>query len=269
MYKIHFLVILKFTRTILPYLICKITAVLLLSTLLFVQTNVAGEIEIPFHIGEKLTFELKWEVVPAGEAILEVFPNQTINTVESRHFGMRVKTNKFVDIFYKVREHLDAYTDNSLHHSVLYTERHIAGNTKKDLIVSFDWNQLTAQYSNFGKKRKPITIRPGTLDPLSAFYFCRRAELYPGAVIQRPVTDGKKCVYGMARIIKKERITVPAGTFNTYLIEPELKDVGGVFKKSKNAKIQLWITADSRRIPVKIKSKVIVGSFTGELVAAE
>ncbi len=99
----------------------------------------------------------------------------------------------------------------------MYTERHIAGNTKKDLIVSFDWNQLTAQYSNF----------------------------------------------------KKERITVPAGTFDTYLIEPELKDVGGVFKKSKNAKIQLWITADRRRIPVKIKSKVIVGNFTGELVTAE
>ncbi|OQY07152.1 MAG: hypothetical protein B6I22_03595 [Desulfobacteraceae bacterium 4572_123] len=108
-------------------------------------------------------------------------------------------------------------SEKNLHHSVLYTERHIAGNTKKDLIVSFDWNQLTAQYSNF----------------------------------------------------KKERITVPAGTFDTYLIEPELKDVGGVFKKSKNAKIQLWITADRRRIPVKIKSKVIVGNFTGELVTAE
>lgn len=55
MYKIHFLVILKFTRTILPYLICKTNAVLLLITLLFAQTGVADHTEIPFHIGEKFT----------------------------------------------------------------------------------------------------------------------------------------------------------------------------------------------------------------------
>jgi len=30
----------------------------------------------------------------------------------------------------------------------------------------------------------------------------------------------------------------------------------------------LWVTADKRRIPVKIKSKVVVGSFVGELVSA-
>lgn len=268
MYKIRFSGAVKYTGTISPHLlICKAGAVLLIITLLFIRTGAADETGIPFNAGEKLTFALKWEVVPAGDAVLEVFPNQTIDTVETLHFGMRVKTNKFVDIFYKVREQLDAYTDTGLNHSVLYTEQHIAGNTKKDLVVRFDWNQHTAQYTNFGKKRKPINIRPGTFDPLSAFYFSRRADLYPGAVIQRPVTDGKKCVLGMARVIKKERITVPAGTFDTYLIEPELKDVGGVFKKSRHAKIQLWITADSRRMPVKIKSRVVVGSFVGELTA--
>jgi hypothetical protein len=41
--------------------------------------------------------------------------------------------------------------------------------------------------------------------------------------------------------------------------------VGGVFEKSPDAKLQLWVSADYRRLPVKLKSKVIVGSFTGEL----
>jgi hypothetical protein len=53
------------------------------------------------------------------------------------------------------------------------------------------------------------------------------------------------------------------------LVEPDLKHVGGVFKKSKNAKLRIWVTADARRIPVKIESEVIVGSFVGELVSAE
>jgi hypothetical protein len=43
--------------------------------------------------------------------------------------------------------------------------------------------------------------------------------------------------------------------------------VNVVFEKSENAKIQIWVTADKRRMPVKIKSKVLVGSFVGELVS--
>jgi hypothetical protein len=47
-----------------------------------------------------------------------------------------------------------------------------------------------------------------------------------------------------------------------------LEHIGGVFEKSKNARIRLWVTADERRILVKVKSKVVVGSFTGELISA-
>ncbi|MFZ0484922.1 MAG: DUF3108 domain-containing protein, partial [Desulfobacterales bacterium] len=80
---------------------------------------------------------------------------------------------------------------------------------------------------------------------------------------------GKKCVIGKLSVIKRETLKLKSGTYDTYLIEPELKHIGGVFEKSKNAKIQMWVTADKRRIPVKIKSKVVVGSFVGELVSAE
>ena len=48
-----------------------------------------------------------------------------------------------------------------------------------------------------------------------------------------------------------------------------MEHIGGVFKKSKGAKLQIWVTSDERRIPVKIKSKVSVGSFVAELVSYE
>ena len=74
---------------------------------------------------------------------------------------------------------------------------------------------------------------------------------------------------GRVQIVGREEVKLSSGTYDTYLLEPELKDLGGVFKKSKNAKIQVWITADERKIPVKVKSKVVVGSFVAELVSAE
>jgi len=54
--------------------------------------------------------------------------------------------------------------------------------------------------------------------------------------------------------------------YDTYLVEPDLKDVRGVFEKSRKSRLRLWITADEQRLLVKIKSKVVVGSFTGTLM---
>ena len=110
---------------------------------------------------------------------------------------------------------------------------------------------------------------PSSFDPLSAFYTIRRTEMHPGLTITQPITDGKKNVVGEARVVRRETIKVQGKSYDTFLIIPDLKHVGGVFKESENAKMQIWVTADSRHIPVRLKSKVVVGSFVGDLVKAE
>lgn len=221
-----------------------------------------------FLPGERLTFVLKWTIVPAGEAVLEILPKGQINGVDAHHFVMTAQSNAFVDAFYMVRDRIDAWTDASVSRSLLYRKKQHEGDTRRDITVLFDWGKMTAQYINQNKARDPISIEEGTFDPLSVFYWSRTEKWAVGKRIQRTVTDGKKQVLGMADIVRRERVKVPAGVFDTFLIEPDFSQVGGVFNKSKDAKIQLWISADHRRIPVKLKSKVIVGSFTGELVRA-
>ena len=237
-------------------------------TLGFAGTTNEGEGNFPFQPGEKLTFQVNWSFIPAGEAVLEVLPVETINGVKSYHFVMTAKTNSFADIFYKVRDRIDAYTDIEMNHTILYKKRQREGRTKRDVIVNFDWKKGEAQYSISGKKRNPISILPGTFDPLAVFYAFRLHNLKKGIELQIPVTDGKKCVIGKARVIRRERIEVPIGIYDTYLVEPDLEHIGGVFRKSKDAKLQIWVTADNRRIPLRIKSKVIVGSFVAELISA-
>jgi len=68
--------------------------------------------------------------------------------------------------------------------------------------------------------------------------------------------------------VRREKIKIGENTYDTYLLEPELREVGGVFEKSKGAKLQVWVSADERKIPVRVKSKVAVGSFIGELISA-
>ena len=235
----------------------------------FIENIKAFSQDSPFYPGEKLTYRLKWNFIPAGEAVLEVLPTVTINGVKSYHFVLTVKSNSFLDLFYKVRDRIDAYSDLDMTHSILYRKKQKEGKTIRNVVVDFDWGKKEAQYSNFYKKRKPISILPGSFDPLSVFYYSRYIDLEKNREIRRAVTDGKRCVIGIAKVIKREKIKLKNGTYDTYLLEPDLKHLRGVFEKSKNAKIRLWVSADKSRIPVKITSKVIVGSFIGELISAK
>ncbi|WP_372677149.1 DUF3108 domain-containing protein [Desulfosarcina sp.] len=218
-----------------------------------------------FRPGERLTFILKWTIIPAGEAVLEVLPQEHMTGIDAYHFVLTARSNAFVDAFYMVRDRIDAWADSGMRQSLLYRKKQHEGSTRRDITVSFDWEDMTVQYTNHGEVREPIPITVGTFDPLSIFYWSRTANLVVGGRMQRSVTDGKKHVMGVAEVIRRETVTVPAGTFDTFLIEPDLAHVGGVFDKSPDAKIQLWVSADHRRLPVKLKSKVIVGSFSGEL----
>jgi hypothetical protein len=229
----------------------------------------ATEEKAPFLPGERLTFELRWTVIPAGEAVLEVLPVQTVNGIESYHFALTARSNAFIDHFYKVRDRIDAFADTAMNGSVLYLKKQHEGRTRRDIQVTFDRNDLKADYFRSGKKKKQIDIPSGTFDPLSVFYYSRWVNLSENMEIQRPVSDGQKSVIGRARVVRRETLTLACGEFDTFLIEPEVEEIGGVFEKCKDAKIQVWVTADQRRIPVKIQSRVAVGTFVGELVAAE
>jgi hypothetical protein len=105
----------------------------------------ADEKDFPFYPGEKLTFLLKWTIIPAGESVLEVLPMETIDGVKAYHFLLTAKSNAFIDTFYKVRDRIDAYTNTEMTHSVLYKKKQREGNSHRDVIVKFDWQNNKAQ----------------------------------------------------------------------------------------------------------------------------
>jgi hypothetical protein len=226
--------------------------------------------EIPFHAGEKMTFQITWSFIVAGEATVEVLPLTQVNGIDSYHILFTARTSEFVDIFYKVRDRIESYPDLNMYHSLLYIQSH-HGKSHLNSRVDFDWGRDQAQYSmtGGGKKFAPISMPPGTFDPLSVFYAFRMNELKENNVIMIPVTDGKKMVMGKANVIRREVIEVGGIKYETFLVEPELGEIGGVFEKSKDAKLQIWVTTGNRHIPVRIKSKVKVGSFLAELTSYE
>jgi hypothetical protein len=119
---------------------------------------------------------------------------------------------------------------------------------------------------NHGQAHKAIDVKDETLDPLASLFYIRKQPLAENLEIIKSVTDGKKVVRGVARVVRREKLIVSGIEYDTFLVEPDLKEVRGVFEKSRKSRLKLWITGDDRRLLVKIRSKVAVGSFTGTLV---
>lgn len=223
----------------------------------------------PFRPGERLVYQLRWTIIPAGEAVLEVGPFASIDGIAAYRFTLTARSNAVVDVFYKVRDRIDAWIDTGMHQTLRYRKRQREGSHRRNVRLRFDPERQQVQYVNFGRARAPLAIPDGTLDPLSALYFVRTLPLRPGQVVRRPITDGKKWVTGVLHVVRRETVTVGERRYDTLLLEPELRHVGGVFEKSPGARIRVWVTADHRRIPVKVASRVVVGSFVGELVSAD
>ena len=224
--------------------------------------------QIPFQPGEELVYRIRWSFIPAGTAVLKVLNPEIIKGQSAQHFSVMVKSNRFVDNFYKVRTRIDGWTDMAVTHSLLYKKKQREGRHRRDVMVTFDWDTNQTRYIDYFRgKIRSATLMPGTFDPFSAVYYFRTLTIKKDDEIIYPVSDGKKCVLGRGRVVKREKINIRGITYNTWVVVPEIKHLGGVFKKSKTAKIRFWITADHRRLPVKIASKVIVGRFIAELVS--
>nr|WP_320193396.1 DUF3108 domain-containing protein [uncultured Desulfobacter sp.] len=226
----------------------------------------ASKNKLPFLHQEQLEYQIRWEEIDAGAAIFDVLAVTPVDKEPCRHFSLKVQSSPLVDVFYQIRDQYDSYADLAFDHSMRYI-RKATGSEQRDILVQFNWKKGIARYSNFNTAKKPIPIPSGTFDPLAAFYKLRCMDLDSKKEIQFPITDGKKCFMGRAKIGGQETITCFNTTYDTYVIEPELTHFGGVFEESDNPLLRIWITADNRRLPVRIKAKVIVGSIIGELVS--
>jgi hypothetical protein len=60
------------------------------------------------------------------------------------------------------------------------------------------------------------------------------------------------------RVLGRQKVKTPAGKFQCVVVEPLLK-AGGIFKNK--GRLVIWLTDDERRIPVQMKSKVMIGSI--------
>jgi hypothetical protein len=237
--------------------------------LISVADKVPRERGIPFQPGEKLTYKGTWGIIPAGELTLEVLPIETVNGVEIYHFVMITKTSAVVDLIYKIRERQDSYVDTGMTHSLLYKKK-TESEHPRDESINFNWEKMEATYTNFNHSKRPIRVVSGTFDPLALFYALRLRNLKENSVIHIPVTDGNNVsIEVLVNIGKRDVIEVEGKMYDTIEITPNMEmldKLKKVVKKSDHPQLKVWVTADEKKIPIKIRTKVGIISFDFDLV---
>ena len=213
-----------------------------------------------------MTYEGYWGPIPAGNVTLEVLPKETIDGVEAYHFTMITKTNSTVDLLYKIRERQDSFVDSNMTHSILYKKREESKHPR-DVIVNFDWDKFEASHTNFGQKSPPIGILPGSFDPLAFLFMFRLQDLKENSVIEIPVTDGHMNYWVKATVGKRDIIELQGKRYHAFEITPDMNRLENIVEKSENPQLKIWYTADDRKIPLRIRSKVGIVSFVFDLVS--
>ncbi len=217
--------------------------------------QVLPAVEQPFRRGEYLRFTVQYGFIHAGSAYLEVTDRETVDGHPSLVLQARAESNAFFSHVYKVRNKIQSFWDEQGRFSRRYVENRHEGGYKKSSDVVFDYDRLEARY----KDGQTYPIPPHVQDALSAFYYARTQSLPLGGSIVFDYHASRKSQPLEVKVLGREKIETPAGTFQCVAIEPLLK-AGGIFKNS--GRLVIWITDDDRRMPVLMKSKVSVGSIS-------
>lgn len=217
-----------------------------------------------FGLKEKCVFNVNYGFVTAGIASFSIPEIKTISGRQAYRVKFEVNSVPSFDWFFKVRDRYESYIDVEGIFPWRF-ERHIReGNFSNDFTAFFDHRKQIA-ITGSGKYKIPFQCH----DIVSAFFYFRTLDLSKmkkgDKVHLENFYDDK--VYKLDVVYHgKETVTVPAGTFNCVVVEPLVLE-GGLFKNEGT--ITIWLTDDDNKLPVKVKTKVIIGSIDAELTGYE
>ena len=216
---------------------------------------------------EELVYTVRYGFIAAGEARLVTEPGPTYGGRSTvRVVGTGRSTGAF-DWVFKVRDHYESHVDQAglFPHRFIRSVRE--GGYRMERDIAFEPSRRTATTTEKGRTR--IQVLPDYCqDLVSAFHFARHLPLDSvavGEVVQIPTFLDGKVHQVRARKTGEERIAVKAGEFWCWTFKP-LVMKGRIWKDEDD--LTVYVSADQFRVPVLVKTNLVVGSVRLELISA-
>jgi len=220
-----------------------------------------------FQGGEKVGFTVGYSVagafVPAGTGSFFT-TMEKMNGRSVYHITGTGRTLSSYEWAYKANDTYETYVDVETFQPLQFIRNVHEGNYKKYQKVSFIKSANTA-VSNEGTYKVPACVH----DVVSSVFYARNVDynsLKPGDKVPFSVFLDNE-VFGMyIRYMGKETITTKYGKFKAIKIKP-LTIKGTIFEGGE--KMNVWITDDANRVPIRVESPIIVGKVKIEMTSFE
>jgi len=216
-----------------------------------------------FQVGEQLTYEISWLNITAGTAVMAISAAGTdvdrplaklITTAQSRPI-----ITKFFPVDNRVESIVDPVTLLPEHLNFRRRE----GKKKEDIEYTFHQKEGKVTVGK-GGTTEILEMPPGTQDVISCLYFARSTlSFQPGSSLTMNVYHDKKNRKLDVQVEGIETVSGSWGKVETARVLV-IMPFQGLFLNQGN--IRVWFTNDDRRIPVRMKAKVVIGSIVADLV---
>ncbi len=213
------------------------------------------QMRVPFGIGEKFAYDVRLGSLKVGSSAMEVRSIESIRGRDAWHTTFWLKGGTF---FYRVNDVFESWIDVETFSSLRFVKQLEEGT--EDRAQQYEIYPERGLYVN-QRNDKPTRTLPTVRQPLddgSFLYFIRTIPLVVGESydFSRYFIPDRNPV--RIKVLRRERITVPAGTFNAIVVQPVIK-TKGIFSEDGHAEV--WLSDDSARMVLQLKSRLVFGSL--------
>src|SRR5688500_4043996 len=226
------------------------------ATVVGAQTSAssAKRAKVPCGVGERMEFEVRFGRIKVGNAHMEVVALEHLRGHTAWHTAFWVQGGNFL---YRVNAVYESWIDAETLSSLRFVQELQEGgkHTTRRFEIYPERSVFIQTNKKDAQEEKSVS---NPLDDGSFLYFIRTIPLEVGKTYDfdryfRPDRNPVRI-----KVLRKEKVRVPAGTFNAIVIQPVIK-TKGIF--SENGHAEIWLSDDDRHIMLQLKSRLSFGSL--------
>lgn len=222
---------------------------------------------LPFAVGESLTYDGKISKVisvPFGDIKLEVAKATNEGTLELK-FDARSR-GSLIKLFYTFIQEIDTIADAGDLRAISSRKNDVQKKRIRKSVTAFDYKNRMVTWVETNPEEPinpPRTIASDlegpTYDIVTALYFVRTLPMSVGYSTSVNVSDSG-LVYKIPLLVAaRERQKTIFGDVWCWRVEPQVFGPNRFFEQK--GKMEIWITDDARRIPVRARANAEVGKI--------
>jgi hypothetical protein len=223
-----------------------------------------------FREGEDLRFAIKWGVITGGHSSLRVQNIEAMDGRQAYHVVAEAHSSGLLNTMYQVNDRNEAWIEPQTPSTLRYARKIHEGKyrVEEEVVLDQSAHRFRQRHYRIDKNRTEVKegeIPPNVLDVLGSFYYVRTLPLEVGKSYTIDVHSEDTVYPLVVKVTKRQKIHVKAGRFDCFVLEPQLRK-NGIFI-SKGKKMEVFVTADERHMPVLLRAEVFIGHVAAELVS--